>query len=741
MRILPVALFALLLARPALAGDATGHTAAMARSLTEVQPQYAKGVGAPKVAGTAQQGRFVFPSITTQNCPYSTTAKFGDGSCAYADAMGAAINEPDDWACIDRRQPKPLNELNSVRLPPVSLSLAEGLSSINADKGAVICNWTHFTNNPAAPTDVAGATKVSLDLANLITDTIEQKGGGQPYVCGQQEFAEYNRRVANSLHFTQDSASEDHKDGNLICTPQEAMFTWSNAFSFTPYSTCGVFLLETAQSIQAAAGDTPVIDCDDAVVAHQADGSVQLSSDMKGVVAACAASSTLACMGFERVLRHHCHIDPDKTVDCAGPPDDHSKNPNYCEGEINFTGSQQDFVSAAVAVTKPVLVKAADRWATVCKEPDDPCVSAQCDTWCKRLISNSVGGYCTNGNPDAKCVLHTCQCLLPTECGGAGQACCQPGNSCTNPSQECGLSTGTCVARGTDSCNVTVVSIAPSSKQLAKGASLPLVAAITEGGTAANTSGDSFHWKVTGVAGTLVAPDAHGTDFCSTSASVTYTPATTQAPGAVDTVTVDVSAVGGCPSGGLSLGTAQASISIQSNANFSIWRMKNIVINAQAATPNTQGASAMKIDLGQYQPVTGGTQEARLRFDPTELSQDFLPAGAPPLASSSTGPFPLAITGTLAVDDQRYAPAFVFTGSPPDNGLISGTYPIGLDACLGGVPDPLYLPYEAKQVHFQMNVTTGSGTIDYNYRDGQGCRLPSTSSWSMTVTFDADRIF
>jgi hypothetical protein len=40
-----------------------------------------------------------------------------------------------------------------------------------------------------------------------------------------------------------------------------------------------------------------------------------------------------------------------------------------------------------------------------------------------------------------------------------------------------------------------------------------------------------------------------------------------------------------------------------------------------------------------------------------------------------------------------------------------------------------------------MNVATGSGTIDYNYRDGASCASPGTSFWSMSVAFDADRIF
>jgi hypothetical protein len=92
-------------------------------------------------------------------------------------------------------------------------------------------------------------------------------------------------------------------------------------------------------------------------------------------------------------------------------------------------------------------------------------VPAQCDTWCKRSTApksvsgpgfsatSSVAGYCTNKSPDEKCALHTCTCLASdSDCGALGAPCCKSGDACTSEANECGGGTGTCVAKGSDSC-------------------------------------------------------------------------------------------------------------------------------------------------------------------------------------------------------------------------------------------------------------------------------------------------
>ena len=94
-----------------------------------------------------------------------------------------------------------------------------------------------------------------------------------------------------------------------------------------------------------------------------------------------------------------------------------------------------------------------ERWARVCKEPDDPCTPTQCDTWCKRHVGNESVGYCVNSVPDESCQLHHCICDDASECGGRDQPCCTTGNPCRSSSDECGGQTGTCVEKDSQVCD------------------------------------------------------------------------------------------------------------------------------------------------------------------------------------------------------------------------------------------------------------------------------------------------
>jgi hypothetical protein len=191
---------------------------------------------------------------------------------------------------------------------------------------------------------------------------------------------------------------------------------------------------------------------------------------------------------------------------------------------------------------------------------------------------------------------------------------------------------------------------------------------------------------------------------------VTYTPKASQSPGASDTVNLDVETLAGCLSA-LSIGSSAAVISIQSNSSFSVWRLKNITIAAggDIQTTGSSAATAYVNDRANFQAAIAGTVDARLEFQPGALFDDFVPPGAAPTASSDNGPFFITAGGsTEQVDDPSYAPAFAFTGTPPDNGTVSGTFPNGADVCLEGGTNgaSLFEPFEAIQPQFQMSVTS-----------------------------------
>lgn len=446
----------------AQAGDQTAHSAAMIKAAQQVamQPAYAKGVGAPVVGGVAAMGKFQLPTDGTVSCSYDAQTSFGEG-CAYDSISGLEINEPDAWSCKDVRQPPALRDINSAMAP--NQAFIGELGARFTERAAMGCNWNHFTTNSAAPgiTNAVQAAEITLAWANEIPNQIE-RDGAQSWRCDVISWREYYSRVANSLHYTQDAQSEHHASGNLVCTAADVvpLLAYNQRFTFKDHRSCATWLGGT---FPAAVGDLPQIRCDETVVAQRVAGEpTTLNDDMLDIIHACSEGMTLACMGLERTVRHHCRLpDSPKTLICAGPPNDHAGVTlpvTYCEGEI-FSGGGQDFLSMATGASVGVLNKAASRWAEVCKEPDDPCDAIQCDTWCKRSVASfgtdnsSIRGYCVNAAPDPICALHACECGTATSCGASGAPCCAEGAPCKEAEQECSAATGRCVAKGSETCD------------------------------------------------------------------------------------------------------------------------------------------------------------------------------------------------------------------------------------------------------------------------------------------------
>lgn len=460
--------------RRALAGDPEAHAQAIeiANYTVANDTAYVNGLGAPLKAGVPQMGKFLVPNRQAQPCPFTPSAPFGSG-CAYATLASEAINEPDAWICGDSRQPELMTAINSF-IAPYQTDFANALAS-RVSEVAMVCNWNHFTSNAALPLNgnrnADAAYTLTLNWANEIPDAIEKNGATSDAACDSPTFARFLQRVYNALHYVQDETCEHHATGNLVCTNTDVIpiFNSNPIYNFTQGRACMTFLGDTLQN---AVGATPKYLCDEAVMAPGTTADVELNENMYKVGSLCgfpgAVNGTrlvftarypvmsLACAGLERTLRHHCLLATPKTLTCFGPPSDHQSitpDGTWCEGE-NYPGpGGQDFVSAAEAASEPVLRTAWSRFAGVCKQPDDPCVDAQCAQWCQRTVGRADDGFCVNSSPDASCKLHECKCDLKTNCGGAGQPCCHGSAPCADQADECGGMTGTCEPKGQESCN------------------------------------------------------------------------------------------------------------------------------------------------------------------------------------------------------------------------------------------------------------------------------------------------
>lgn len=519
-----------LLAAPAHAGDPTAHAGAMikAANIVGLSEEFRNGVGAPLLNGIPQVGEFFIRTDGRDDCPYDSETSFGNG-CAYISLNGLSINEPDDWGCFDDRQPQKMSAANAW-VAPVSSTVATALKRVGIHQVAMVCNWNHFGSNPALSSpynrDANAAHELVMEWAEAIPTHLETHGASNGVACDTKTWEKYYARIGNALHYTQDQASEHHAEGNLVCnnTGFPLPLMTNPLYRFSDNRRCLRWLGETVTAITREGSDYT---CDDQVVKALANGATrrELNTTMTLIALACGVYDgfvshvPVACMGLERTLRHHCHLERPKSIECAGPPSDNQNATDeyqYCEGELYARHGGEDFIAKAVDASVPVIEKAARRWAEVCKQPDDPCDPTQCTDWCHRsggrfLDGKALTGYCVNpGEGDARCVLHECLCSLEELCGLTGMPCCKNDTPCKSDDDECGPATGRCMPKGTDICesefDIEFVSL-PSS--VPTKTSLGLTARLTPGTGGAAIPADSqvtWSWQHSG-AGSLEVSD------------------------------------------------------------------------------------------------------------------------------------------------------------------------------------------------------------------------------------------
>jgi hypothetical protein len=443
-----------------------------AANIVGLSDEFKNGVGAPLLNGVPQVGKFFIRTDGRDDCPYESSNGFGNG-CAYISINGLSINEPDDWACLDDRQPPKMNLANG-RVAPVSSVVATALKSIGIHQVAMVCNWNHFDSNTALDfaqnRDAAGAHALTLEWAEEIPKRLEAFGAGDGLACDNKTWETYYARIGNALHYTQDQASEHHAEGNLVCgnTTFATRLHFNPLHRFSENRVCMRWLTDTLEEVTR---NNSTFTCDDQVVAPLDPAHPtrrELNTTMLFLATACGlengviSHSPVVCMGLERTLRHHCRLEREKSIECAGPPSDNQSATDefqYCEGELYARHGGEDFIAKAVEASVPVIEKAARRWAEVCKEPDDPCDPQQCTDWCHRTGGRVVDGnkaltgYCVNsGAGDERCVLHECLCAWEEMCGITGMPCCKSDTPCQSSDDECGPATGRCMPKGTDIC-------------------------------------------------------------------------------------------------------------------------------------------------------------------------------------------------------------------------------------------------------------------------------------------------
>ena len=366
----------------ARAGDAEAHRHAGMNAAVQLQPEFPQGVGAPVVNCSPQQGRFTI-----------------DTSLDRADI----VNQPDVWYCNDG--PPKLVERNAQLMgtfwiPPTAYKALDPFPSC---KLAMACNYTHFASNPAfVGLNADDAEKLTLDWAHEILDGIDAAPGGE-WRCNTEGWTTYWNRVLAALHYAQDMEAEQHREGNSVCSPSETVPTQVGMVpTFASRNLCWGFVNQAM--IDAGTG---ALKCDNDVVG------LSFAEAMRVL---CRVGLSPACMGLERLIKHHCKYGAGRVVDCAGTEANHcaGQNPYYCEGELcpgqSSSGAQDDFLTRATDVSVRVMELMADNWKARCKEPDVPCDPVQCDTWCRHSTFSTPVGSC-----DATGGACACKCLGPGE--------------------------------------------------------------------------------------------------------------------------------------------------------------------------------------------------------------------------------------------------------------------------------------------------------------------------------------
>lgn len=358
----------------ARAGDPEAHHNALVRAnkIVAAERDFQMGAGGPE---------FMFPTDGYE-CRVSSPSTY----CAYQSFEGQKVNEPDDWKCLDLRRPREM--LISNLTYATGESLIASLPGVPATL-AMACNYDHFVDNrrlpPSSTRDADSAEKTTWAWAQEIPDAIADSdiaqvpGDGEVSIqtwakCDPATWKKYLGRVYNALHFAQDATCEHHAEGNLKCGPDalNPALATNPIYDFTALFSCTSWLANTLAGVE---GDRPRYPCDEAVV--KPSPGAGLNTQMEILHWLCPGLS-LACMGLERTLRHHCDLGdsaasarPRKSIVCKGRQSDHDPNSSqgYCEGEPEPGLGGEDFVARAAERSRLLLEKAGRAWANVCGAP------------------------------------------------------------------------------------------------------------------------------------------------------------------------------------------------------------------------------------------------------------------------------------------------------------------------------------------------------------------------------------
>lgn len=339
-------------------GDPEAHANAIYRANDAVaaNPAFAHGVGAPE---------FTFP-------PHHAECNQVPSHCASETREGQKINEPDDWSCLDFRQPRSMLLANLEGAFGQSL-LANLFAKAGVSAAAMACNYSHFVNNsrlpPSDARDADSALNATWASAEDVLDAIRAERFDEAR-CDAQTWRRYLERIYNALHFAQDATCEHHALGNVRCsfTSMNPLFSRNPILSFTEARSCGSWIAETLSKVGTS------YPCDASVV--EANAPEVLNNDSATLFRMCNVGSSLACMGLERVLRHHCDLGDEqhrKTIVCEGEQRNHdpASKRGYCEGEPSASAGGEDFVAKAAEQSRLLLEKAGHAWAVVCGNPNN----------------------------------------------------------------------------------------------------------------------------------------------------------------------------------------------------------------------------------------------------------------------------------------------------------------------------------------------------------------------------------
>jgi hypothetical protein len=406
-------------ATEARAGDAPAHAKAAndsAANYLTANPVDRNGIGHPRdtVNGVDLPGRF---PLSVDN--------------------GAAVNAPDSWSCVDGG-PRSLIQANQQ---VVSFLEAQASYWLQAPIPGIemLCNFTHFVTNT-----FGHGTADSYALVRAWADNIPRWIGvdndryQHGVFCTAGTWSTFQERKFNSAHFVQDPETAHHARGNIYCAATNGGAVHPNPIGS---SLCAAYI--GWWYAQVLLGNVPA---DNELATNGAPN--QLSLALGGVGLAGLALGTVngAAMGFERVSHHHSKDNffggPSDTTNCAGAQDDHSNNPDYCEGETQLERGSltPNFVGPATQATDPIVASIAALWSGPCKEPDVPCVPAQVEQWCKNSTPMSyrafqdgirMHGYCVanqwRGRRQPACVLRSYVCIPEDQrgrhVGHAGEPC------------------------------------------------------------------------------------------------------------------------------------------------------------------------------------------------------------------------------------------------------------------------------------------------------------------------------